>query len=196
VAPHWCHSGAMELQPYLDDIHHQLTAAAAAGGEEARALAERLLAPLDAAIRLSLLDALSVAAQEISCELAPGSVEVRLRGRTPEFVVTTPPEPIRQDTSRDAWAPEGVATGPAGGPAGGSAGEEGGMARINLRLPEQLKTRIDQAAASGGFSVNSWLVRAATAALERTSRPQFETHGTPGPTGQQGPQRFTGWAGT
>lgn len=185
----------MELQPYLDDIHHQLTAAAAAGGEEARALAERLLAPLDAAIRLSLLDALSVAAQEISCELAPGSVEVRLRGRTPEFVVITPPEPIRNDTSQDAWAPEGAAT-------TGPAGDEGGMARINLRLPEQLKARIDQAAAAGGFSVNSWLVRAATAALDRTSRPRFETHGTPetpgprGPRGPQGPQRFTGWAGT
>lgn len=184
----------MELQPYLDDIHHQLSAAAAAGGEEARALAERLLAPLDAAIRLSLLDALSVAAQEISCELAPGSVEVRLRGRTPEFVVTAPPEPIRDEAAQDAWAPEGAgATSPAG--------DDGGMARVNLRLPEHLKARIDQAAAAGGFSVNSWLVRAATAALERTSsrRPATpETSGTDtsGPRGPQCPQRFTGWAGT
>ena len=66
--------------------------AAEGGGEAARALAERLVAPLDAAVRLALLDALAAAAQEITCELAPGSVEVRLRGRDPEFVVTTPTE--------------------------------------------------------------------------------------------------------
>jgi len=37
-----------------------------------------------------LLDGLSAAADEITRELAPGSVEVRLRGRDPNFVVTTP----------------------------------------------------------------------------------------------------------
>ncbi len=174
----------MDLQPYLDDIHNQLTTAAAAGGEEARALAERLLAPLDAAIRLSLLEALSAAAQEISSELAPGSVEVRLRGRTPEFVVSTPPEPAGNETSADAWTLEGTAT-------AGSAGDEGATARINLRMPEQLKARVDRAAAAGGFSVNSWLVRAAAAALDRaTQLPRPES------SGPQGPRRFTGWTRT
>ncbi len=72
----------MDLQPYVDEIHRQLEAAAETGGEEARALAQRLAAPLDAAIRLSLLDALSAAAQEITCDLAPGSVEC-VTGRTP-----------------------------------------------------------------------------------------------------------------
>jgi hypothetical protein len=44
-------------------------------------------------------------------------------------------------------------------------GEEGAMTRINLRLPEQLKTGIEQAAARDRLSVNAWLVRAAGAAL-------------------------------
>ena len=92
----------MDLRPYIDEIHDQLEVAADAGGEDARALAERLVAPLDAAVRLSLLDALAAAAQEITCELAPGSVEVRLRGRDPEFVVTAPTEPAGDDLADGA----------------------------------------------------------------------------------------------
>jgi hypothetical protein len=45
------------------------------------------------------------------------------------------------------------------------------MARISLRLPEQLKTRAEEAAAREGSSVNAWLVRAVTAALQSPSRP-------------------------
>ena len=62
--------------------------AAAAGGPDAEALADRLTAPLDSAIRLALLEALSDAAEQITRELAPASVDVRLRGRDPEFTVS------------------------------------------------------------------------------------------------------------
>src|SRR2546421_12211811 len=81
----------MDLHLYVESIHRQLAVAAEAGGDEARALAERLVAPLDAAIRLPLQAVLVAGAEEITCELAPGSVELRLRGRDPEFVVTPPP---------------------------------------------------------------------------------------------------------
>ena len=81
----------MELDPHINALREQLAVAAEAGGEEARALAERLGAPLDAAIRLMLLDALSVAAAEITRDLAPGSVELRLRSGEPDFVVTPVP---------------------------------------------------------------------------------------------------------
>src|SRR4051812_11286260 len=81
----------MNLTQYVNDLQRHLEVAAEARGEEAQALAERLIAPLDAAIRLVLLEALSAAADEITRELAPGSVDVRLRGRDPEFVVTSPP---------------------------------------------------------------------------------------------------------
>ena len=73
----------MDLQPYVENLHQQLVVAAETGGPEARELVERLAAPLDAAIRLTLQDALAAAAEEITCELAPGSVELRLRGREP-----------------------------------------------------------------------------------------------------------------
>ena len=60
--PKWCHYGAMNLTGYVEALRQQLAVAAAAGGDEAQALAERLTAPLDAATRLVLLDALSAAA--------------------------------------------------------------------------------------------------------------------------------------
>jgi hypothetical protein len=77
----------MDLQPYVDAVRHELSRAAAAGGSDAEALADRLTAPLESSLRLALLEALSEAAEQITRELAPGSVEVRLRGRNPEFTV-------------------------------------------------------------------------------------------------------------
>ncbi len=73
----------MDLRPYVDNIQRQLAMAADAGGDEARALAERLTGPLDAAVQLTLQEVLAAAADEITCELAPGSVELRLRAQGP-----------------------------------------------------------------------------------------------------------------
>jgi hypothetical protein len=174
----------MDLRLYVDNIQRQLAVAAEAGGDDARALAERLVAPLDAAIRLTLQDVLAAAVEEITRELAPGSVELRLRGRDPEFVVTAP----RVDWSLDDRghgddeATE-VAPSPSVEP------DEGVMSRINLRMPDQLKSRIEQAAGNEGLSVNGWLVRAATTALERTDSGRRRERRTPA-----GAQRYTGWA--
>jgi HicB family len=166
----------MNLAPYVESIHRQLAVAAEAGGEDSRELAERLAAPLDAAVRLALQDVLAAAVEEITCELAPGSVELRLRGRDPEFVVTH----AQSDTGDD------LDELPAPFPFSGD-GEE--MSRINLRMPEQLKSRIEAAAAADGFSVNAWLVRAAAAALERTGPEARRERRAP-----MGAKRYTGWA--
>ena len=170
----------MDLGLYVENIYRQLAVAAEAGGEDARALAERLVAPLDAAIRLTLQDVLAAAAEEITCELAPGSVELRLRGRDPEFVVTPPPA----DPSADDLAEAADDRTPAV-----PEGDEGTVSRINLRLPDHLKARIEQAAGSDGLSVNAWLVRAAAAALERNGPPRRRE-----PRASKGAQRYTGWA--
>src|SRR3954471_3268259 len=124
----WCHTGAMDLSPYVEGIRRELAVAAEAGGDDARALAERLTAPLESAVRLMLLEALSAAADEVTRELAPGSVELRLRSGEPEFAVAPPAE-------EPAEAIEPL-TGPMAAPPGG---DDGATARINLRLPEQLK---------------------------------------------------------
>ncbi len=174
----------MDLGQYVDDVRHHLAIAAEAGGEDARALAERLVAPLDAALRLAMQNALSAAADEITCELAPGSVELRVRGRDLAFVVTPPP--VDGANRRDADDEHTTPTAVLGATADGDDGE---MARINVRMPEHLKARIEQAAGAQRLSVNAWLVRAADAALERLDaalRPDRPT--------TQGAQRYRGWA--
>lgn len=143
----------MDLTRFVVDLRRELSVAADAGGEEARVLAERLTAPLESAVRLMLLDALSAAADEITRELAPGSVELRLRAGEPDFVVMPAP-------ADDAVEPAPGTAAPAAREA-----EEGATARINLRLPEQLKAGIEQAASRERLSVNAWLVRVVAAAL-------------------------------
>lgn len=174
----------MDLRPYVEGIHQQLADAAESGGEGARALAERLAAPLDAAIRLALQDALGAAAEEITRELAPGSVELRIRGRNPEFVVSLPPADQPVDELSELVAPGGYAP----DVAGTADAEDGGTSRINLRLPDNLKTRVEQAASAEGLSANTWLVRAVGAALDRV-QPARHREGPPATGGG----RFTGW---
>ncbi|MFF5969010.1 hypothetical protein ACFY64_36020 [Streptomyces collinus] len=171
----------MDLTPYVDNLRRELAVAAEAGGDEARELAERLIAPLESATRLTMLNVLSAAMDEITRDLAPGSVDVRLRGLDPDFVVTPPPtdgapaepaapvEPLR--TTAPALAD----------------GDEGGTARVNLRLPAYLKARAEEAASREGLSVNAWLVRAVSAAVDGGTRPRTtEKTQTVG-------QSFTGW---
>jgi hypothetical protein len=191
--PKWCHYGAMNLTGYVEALRQQLAVAAAAGGDEAQALAERLTAPLDAATRLVLLDALSAAAGEITRDMAPGSVDLRLRDREPTFVVTLPP--AETGTADAPKPPKPAEADAAPSPAAAPEADDAAMVRINLRLPEHLKTRVENSASQAGLSVNAWLVRAATAALDG--------HGGPGDQGDRpsredwraprGGQRFTGW---
>jgi len=172
----------MDLAHYVNALQHQLDVAAQAGGEEARALAERLTAPLESAVRLVLLEVLSVAASEITRDLAPGSVDVRLRGRDPEFVVTPPPvSPAFEDVADNTSA-----TSASSSPTVPEDVDEGGMSRTTLRLPDHLKVRIEEAAAREGLSVNAWLVRTVAAALEPKTR-------RPAQHGPLGGERYTGW---
>ncbi|MET7718179.1 hypothetical protein [Streptomyces sp. NPDC005407] len=170
----------MDLTPYVDTLRRELAVAAEAGGDEARELAERLTAPLESATRLTMLNVLSAAMDEITRELAPGSVDVRLRGLDPDFVVTLPP------TGGGAPAEPAAPVEPLKTPAPAD-GDEGGTARVNLRLPAHLKARAEEAASREGLSVNAWLVRAVSAAVDGSTRPRTtEKTQTIG-------QSYTGW---
>ena len=144
----------MELGQYVTDLQRQLVDAGTNGAEDTRAVAERLAAALDAATRLVLLDALSAAVGEITRDLAPGSVDLRLRGREVEFVVSAPS--IEADVDDTAVAPLDL--------------DDASTSRTTLRLPDALKARVDEAAAADGLSVNTWLVRAVAAALQPKQR--------------------------
>src|SRR5690606_34910189 len=129
----------MDLTPYLDNLQRDLVAATAAAGEEVTRAAELVARALDPAARLNLLQALVDAAAEITTKLDTAAVEVRLRGREADFVVTEVEAPAAPPPP---------------------AGDSGDVARITLRLPEPLKEAVERAAAAEGISVNAWLVRA------------------------------------
>ena len=177
----WCQYGAivahMNLAMYVETLREQLLTVADSGGPESRAAVERLAPGLEAAMRLVLLEALSAAADEITRELAPGAVEVHLRGSDPDFVVTLPAyEAGDVATSASTGSPTVI-------PAGD---DDGGTSRLNLRLPEGLKAKIDEAARREGLSLNAWLVRAAAVAVDGT---QAHMSGR-SPAGRQ---NYTGW---
>lgn len=166
----------MDLTTYVSNLGREFATLAETSGDEARELVERLSGSLESAIRMTLLETLAAAADEITVDLAPGSVELRLRGRDPDFVVNAPlAERAEDDTTSEGGAD--------GDPL---IAEEGPSARINVRMPEQLKTAIEEAAAKEGRSVNAWLVRAAATALQRSEREQR-------PEPRAARQAFTGW---
>jgi len=138
---------------------------------------------LEPALRLVLLDVLTEAAAEVSTELAPASIEVRLRGRDPELVVT--PAPGALPDVHAGLEPTGHV---AGVDSPGGEADDGTTARITLRLPDSLKQRIDDAATRMGLSVNAWLVRTIVDSFDPA-----DTRTAP-QRSSWGGQQFTGWA--
>ena len=140
----------MDLSPYLESLRRDLAASAAPGGPEINRAADLLAGSLEASARLCLMEALSDAAAEVTSKLAAAGVEVRLRGREADLVVTEVPD---ADLEPPPAAPPPAADGGAD------------LARISLRLPESLKESVERAAAAEGVSVNAWLTRAISAAV-------------------------------
>ena len=179
----------VDITPYVEALRRDLITAAESGGESARSAAERLALALDPAVRLAFFEALSQAAAEITRDLpSGGSVEVRLRGREPQFVVASPPPAEPMPSSDDDTETD----------------EDSAVARITLRLPEGLKTRAEEAASRRGQSLNTWLVSAVRAAirdraidvdLDLSSMPLPPTPPLPFGQGRRGTgKRMTGWA--
>jgi hypothetical protein len=135
----------MNLTIVLEGLQEDLQGLAELGDERSAQIARRLGDALGSNLRLKLLDLLSQAALELNAKLPTGHIEVRLAGQEPELVFVDAP-----------------------GSDAGMAGEEL-SARISLRLPESLKTTVEQAAAREGVSTNAWLIRAIARATE--SRP-------------------------
>ena len=184
----------MDITPYVDSLRRDLLAAAEAAGPEAHAAAERLTFALDPSARLALMEAISQAATEITAEMPAGGVDVRLDGRELAFVVDAPAAP--------AAPPAPPAPPP---PPGFEDEEEGGIARITLRLPESVKTKAEEFAARSGHSLNTWLVNVVRAAtregainvdIDLSSLPFVggnDPFGGQGPFGGKRGRRMTGW---
>src|SRR5437763_844760 len=139
----------MQLEPHIAQVQEQLRAAAALGDDRAREIAAALATAAAPSVRLAVLNALAEAADEITAALLdyPGApaISVRLDGDQLgiDLHVTQPASDAEEPRRDDGEA----------------------SARISLRLTEALKADIDAAAEEDGVSVNTWLVRAASAAL-------------------------------
>jgi HicB family len=176
----------MDITPYVDSLRRDLMAAAEAAGPEARATAERLTYALEPAARLAMMEAISQAAAEITAELPSGGVDVRLDGRELDFVV---------------HAPSNVPSPPAPPvPPSYDEDDDGGLARITLRIPESVKTKAEEMAAKSGQSLNTWLVNVVRSAtregainvdIDLSSIPFFGHEPFGGKA--RGNRRMTGW---
>ena len=179
----------MDLTPYVESLRRDLLAAAGAD-EQTHAVAERLGYALEPAARLALMEAVSHAAAEITAEMAGGGVDVRLDGRDLDFVV--------HGGVASVPAPPAPPVAPAP-PAPPEADEDGGVARITLRLPEHLKNKAEEAAAGAGHSLNTWLVNVVRdATREGAARVDVDLSSLPltggvDPFGHRAGRRTTGW---
>ena len=147
----------MQIEGHVEALREDLARVAAVGDESTARAAELLALALEASFARRLQDALAEAALELSGRLEEGSVEVRVAGPETELVYV-PGTPADAANAGDALD-----------------------ARITLRLSENLKARIDAAAAASGMSVNTWLVQSLTRLLSTRS------------TGAAGRHRLTGY---
>jgi hypothetical protein len=156
----------MELSPYIESVRAGAVNASSLADEQTQHVAQRLGTAIESSTRLALIQALSDAAGTISAELAPSSVELRMVGQDPEFVVslqTAEAEPTLLMPEPESASEETADA------------EDEPVARITLRLPQSVKARVDEVASSEGISTNAWLIRAVMDALsERSgSRPEW-----------------------
>jgi hypothetical protein len=167
----------MQLQHHIAQVSEQLAAAAALGDDRTKEIAGHLASASASAVRLALLNAVSEAADEITAALLdyPGSPAVGVHLDGEEITLDVRPT----QSPEDAEAPrrdDGEAN-----------------ARISLRLTEALKAEIDAAAEREGVSVNTWLVRAAAAAVDPSPFDAFA--GFARNAGGRGSNRGGGWGG-
>jgi hypothetical protein len=180
----------MDITEYVDALRQDLALAARAMGPETEQAAERIGFALESSARLALMDALSHAAAEITNELDGTSVEVRLQGREPVFVVVgAGPAALADDV-------QAMRTDDTTGLSADDEGPE--TSRITLRLPEALKSRAEELATGRGQSLNTWIVNAVRAATSSglppfgfSSGPQLGP-GAPG-RNRSSNKRVQGW---
>ena len=147
----------MELTHYVETVRRGVQDAAALADEHTRHVAERLGAGVGSAARLALIEALADAASEISVELAPGSVDLRMQGSEPTFVVSLPPTPAAATVLQAEAEPTLV------DPLAADGDEQ--QARVSLRLPQSVKDKVDEHADAEGVSTNTWLLHRVLEAL-------------------------------
>src|ERR1700733_13077762 len=109
----------MHIEGYVQALREDLARIAAVGDESTVHAAEVLAVALESSLGRRLQEALAEEALELSSQLPEGRVEVRIAGGDPELVYVGDDPPAAAEPADEALG-----------------------ARITLRLPESLKTRL------------------------------------------------------
>jgi len=125
----------MKMSKFVEMLSADLKALGQLGGTELESAIARLIPTLEPVLRTRLLEVLTEVAGELKDQLPGARIEARLRDDEVELVYL-------QDESNMRETPTEL------------------NARITLRLPEDLKSRIESAATKEGISLNSWLLKA------------------------------------
>jgi HicB family len=166
----------MDMSEYVATLRRELATITRFASDDVARAAEMLTDAMESSVRLTLLEVISAAADEITTRLDGAAIDVRLAGNDADFVVT-----VTTDEPDDEAA----------GQAPGATADDAGSARITLRLSDALKASVEAAAAEAGISVNTWLVQAARRGLDSPGG------GSNRRGRQRSPgvgQRFTGYA--
>lgn len=149
----------MDLMPYITSLREDLTTTASAGDEHTRRAAALLAAALEPSVRLALMNALSDLAAEVTAQLPGQVVEVRLDRRDVRVVVTGA---AREEEPAERPPPPPPPPPPLA--------DGGDIARMTLRMVEQIKGQAEQAAAAQGVSLNTFISQAVQGALRGGSQ--------------------------
>lgn len=155
----------MDLSPHINQLREDLASASSAGDENTRNAAALLSGALEPAMRLTLMNALSDLAAEVTTQLDGRVVDLRLDGRDVHPVISGPAS-TRTD-GQDEHPPQSPQN-----------TESGDISRITLRLLEEIKGQAEQAASTQGVSLNTWVARAVQGALHG-SKPRGPWDRTP-----------------
>lgn len=125
----------MKMSKFIEALSADLKALGTLGGPDLESAVSRLVPTLEPVLRTRLLEVLTEVAGELKGQLPGAQIQARLSGDEVELVYL-------QDESITREVPSDL------------------NARITLRLPDDLKSRIETAATKEGISLNSWLLKA------------------------------------
>lgn len=136
----------MQTSWFTESLRSDLEAVGSMGSEKAMKVADRMITVALPLAKARMLEAMSMALAELSAVMGVEGIDLRVSGDDVTFVPT------------QADRPPAVVD------------QSGEQARFSLRLPDDLKTRVDDRAASEGISTNTWIVRTLEAAVGHGAR--------------------------
>lgn len=144
MAPHgapWpTGADAMQISWFTETLRADLEAVGAMGSEKAMKVADRMITVTLPLARARMLEGLSMGLAELAGVLEIDRIDLHVSGDDVTFVPTHAAEPA---------------------PVADTGAEQ---ARFSLRLPDELKAKLDARADAEGVSTNTWIVRALDAA--------------------------------